>query len=87
MNHRHLFLASFRAALLGALAGCLTVPLVSCSRPANRPPPAVKAFQETKRLGDIACLESDERVAIANSRLRLEFDKSTGDWFSLSVDG
>lgn len=74
-------------ALLGVFAGCLVGPIVSCSRPASRPPPATAAFQETRRLGDLVCAESDDRVAITNGRLRLEFDKATGDWLSLSVDG
>ena len=39
------------------------------------------------RLDDVACLESTSRFAIANDRLRLEFDKATGDWVSMTVDG
>jgi hypothetical protein len=74
-------------ALFLALACCSTTALVSCGRREDRPPPVAGAFQETGRLGDIVCLESDERVAIANSRLRLEFAKATGDWVSLAVDG
>ncbi len=74
-------------ALLGVFAGCLVGPIVSCSRPASRPPPATAAFQETRRLGDLVCVESDDRLAITNGRLRLEFDKATGEWVSLVVDG
>jgi len=50
-------------------------------------PPAAGTFRETGRCGDIVCLESDERVAIANSRLRLEFDRATGAWEALPADG
>lgn len=70
-----------------ALACCSTTALVSCGRREDRPPPAAGAFQETERLGDIVCLESDDRVAITNSRLRLEFAKATGDWVAMTVDG
>ncbi|MEI6635939.1 MAG: alpha-amylase family glycosyl hydrolase [Planctomycetota bacterium] len=77
----------FHTALFGALACCLMAALVSCNRPENHTPPAAGVFQEIERLGDTVRLESDERVAIANSRLRLEFDKSTGDWVSMTVDG
>ena len=80
-------LGSRPAALLGVLAGCLVGPIVSCSRPASRPPPAAAAFRETKRLGDLVCDESNDRFAITNGRLRLEFDKATGEWVSLVVDG
>lgn len=65
---------------------CLVVLFASCSRPAT-PPPAARAFHETSRLGEIVCLESDDRFAIDNGRLRLEFDRATGDWVSLLVDG
>jgi glycosidase len=68
-----------------ALAGLL-VPFASCRRPAN-PPPAAGTFAEMTRLDDVACLESTSRFAIANDRLRLEFDKATGDWVSMTVDG
>lgn len=61
--------------------------LVSCKQTENHTPPATGVFQEIERLGDNDHLESDERVAIANSSLRLEFDKSTGDWVSRNVDG
>lgn len=74
-------------ALIGALACCLMVAVISCKRPENHTPPAAGVFQEIKRLGDTVHLESAERVAIANSRLRLEFDKSTGDWVSMTVAG
>jgi len=60
---------------------------VSCKRPENHTPPATGVFQEIERLGDTVHLESDERVAITNGRLRLEFDTSTGDWVSMTVDG
>jgi glycosidase len=78
---------------LSALAGCLVLSLCSCTRAVNQPnarpanQPAAAGFQETRRLDDIVCLESADRVAIANSRLRLEFDKASGDWVSLTVDG
>ena len=65
---------------------CLVVLFASCSRPAA-PPPAARTFHETGRLGEIVCLESDDRFAIDNGRLRLEFDRATGDWVSLLVDG
>jgi len=83
MNARNFY----RPALFGALTCCLTVALVSCKRSENRTPPTAGVFREIKRLGDTVHLESDDRVAISNSRLRLEFDKSTGDWVSMTVDG
>jgi len=61
----------FHTALFGALACCLMAALVSCNRPENHTPPAAGVFQEIERLGETVRLESDERVAIANSRLRL----------------
>lgn len=73
--------------LLHLLAGCLMVLSASCGKPLNLPPPAARAFHETGRLGEIVCLESDDRVAIDNGRLRLEFDRATGDWEALLVDG
>ena len=69
------------------VASCLVVLFASCSRPAAPPPPAARAFHETSRLGEIVCLESDDRIAIDNGRLRLEFDRATGDWVALLVDG
>ena len=66
---------------------CLVVLFASCSRPAAPPPPAARAFHETGRLGEIVCLESDDRIAIDNGRLRLEFDRATGDWVAFLVDG
>jgi hypothetical protein len=81
---------SFRAgtAMGGcSVAGCLVVLFASCGKPATQPPPAAPVFRETGRLGEIVCLEGDDRVAIDNGRLRLEFDRATGDWVSLLVDG
>lgn len=49
--------------------------------------PAAGTFRETKRCGDIVCLESGERVVIANSRLRLEFDRANGAWEAFLADG
>lgn len=87
MTTRYTAPAFLRVPLLIASVGFSTAAFVACSRPATRPPPAAATFQETKRHGDVTCLESGERVAIANGRLRLEFDKATGDWLSLSIDG
>ena len=69
------------------VASCLVVLFASCSRQAAPPPPAARAFHETGRLGEIVCLESDDRIAIDNGRLRLEFDRATGDWVAFLVDG
>ena len=74
---------------LATIPLCLLIGWAGAAEITPLPPraPAAGTFRETKRCGDIVCLESGERVAIANSRLRLEFDRVTGAWEALLADG